>query len=62
MPRDVWSEDATERSVALQERSDAVAADTTPTINALEPLPNHEPEVGPGPARRGRLVGGQAPR
>lgn len=30
MPKDVWSEDAVQRSIALQERSDAVAYDTTP--------------------------------
>jgi hypothetical protein len=42
MPKDVWSEDANERSIALQERSDAVAADTTPSINALAPL---EPDL-----------------
>jgi hypothetical protein len=38
VPKDVWSEDANERSIALQERSDAAAADTTPSINALAPL------------------------
>jgi hypothetical protein len=42
MPKDVWSEDRSERAIVLQQRSDAVANDTTPTINALarlEPYP-----------------------
>ena len=62
MPKDGWSEDRVQREIALQERSDAVAADTTPTINALAPLPNQMPDAGAGPARLGRLVGGQVPR
>jgi hypothetical protein len=38
MPKDIWSEDRVQRAIALQERSDAVAADTMPSINALAPL------------------------
>jgi hypothetical protein len=39
MPRDVWSEDRAQRTMVLQERSDAVANDRTPAIAALEPMP-----------------------
>jgi hypothetical protein len=38
MSKDIWSEDRVQRAIALQERSDAVANDTTPSINALAPL------------------------
>ena len=44
MGRDVWSEDPNERARALQQRSDAVAYDRTPTINALAPLES-DPEL-----------------
>jgi hypothetical protein len=33
MPKDVWSEDRVQRAIALQERSDAVAQDTTPSTD-----------------------------
>jgi hypothetical protein len=44
MNRGIWSEDRVQREIALQERSDAVAADTTPSINALAPL-EPDPQV-----------------
>ena len=44
MSKDVWSEDRVQREIALQQRSDAVANDRMPSINALAPQ-EQDPKV-----------------
>jgi hypothetical protein len=43
MSKDNWSEDAMQRTTAMEERLRAVKADTTPTIKALAPLVDEKP-------------------